>query len=85
MVDARSVSVLYGAALAGRFSETSRSWMSTRASAPSWPAAVDSDLNELEHCAVPPWAPVAGHFRETMAMVAETLGFALPGVRPCRP
>src|SRR5882757_1231757 len=39
------------------------------------------DLNELEHCAVPTMGSCPGQFTaNTMAMVAETLGFALPGV-----
>jgi dihydroxy-acid dehydratase len=39
------------------------------------------DLNELEHCAVPSVGSCPGQFTaNTMAMVAETLGFALPGV-----
>src|SRR5882762_5483291 len=39
-----------------------------------------SDLNELEHCAVPTLGSCPGQFTaNTMAMVAETLGFALPG------
>jgi dihydroxy-acid dehydratase len=41
----------------------------------------DQDLNELEHCAVPTMGSCPGQFTaNTMAMVAETLGFALPGV-----
>jgi dihydroxy-acid dehydratase len=39
------------------------------------------DLSELEHCAVPSIGSCPGQFTaNTMAMVAETLGFALPGV-----
>jgi dihydroxy-acid dehydratase len=39
-----------------------------------------ADLNELEHCAVPTIGSCPGQFTaNTMAMVAETLGFALPG------
>jgi dihydroxy-acid dehydratase len=41
----------------------------------------DSDLGELERCAVPTMGSCPGQFTaNTMAMVAETLGFALPGV-----
>jgi dihydroxy-acid dehydratase len=40
----------------------------------------EADLNELEHCAVPTSGSCPGQFTaNTMAMVAETLGFALPG------
>ncbi len=40
-----------------------------------------SDLSELERCAVPTLGSCPGQFTaNTMAMVAETLGFALPGV-----
>jgi dihydroxy-acid dehydratase len=40
-----------------------------------------SDLDELEHCAIPTLGSCPGQFTaNTMAMVAETLGFALPGV-----
>lgn len=39
------------------------------------------DLDELEHCAIPTLGSCPGQFTaNTMAMVAETLGFALPGV-----
>jgi dihydroxy-acid dehydratase len=39
-----------------------------------------SDLDELEHCAIPTVGSCPGQFTaNTMAMVAETLGFALPG------
>jgi dihydroxy-acid dehydratase len=41
----------------------------------------ESDLTELERCAVPTVGSCPGQFTaNTMAMVAETLGFALPGV-----
>ena len=40
-----------------------------------------SDLEQLERCAVPTVGSCPGQFTaNTMAMVAETLGFALPGV-----
>src|ERR1700728_2041829 len=40
-----------------------------------------SDLDQLEHCAIPTQGSCPGQFTaNTMAMVAETLGFALPGV-----
>ena len=39
------------------------------------------DLDRLEHCALPTVGSCPGQFTaNTMAMVAETLGFALPGV-----
>src|ERR1700722_19354608 len=41
----------------------------------------ESQLKELEHCAVASVGSCPGQFTaNTMAMVAETLGFALPGV-----
>jgi dihydroxy-acid dehydratase len=40
-----------------------------------------SELDALEHCAVPTMGSCPGQFTaNTMAMVAETLGFALPGI-----
>jgi dihydroxy-acid dehydratase len=40
-----------------------------------------SELHALEHCAVPTMGSCPGQFTaNTMAMVAETLGFALPGI-----
>jgi dihydroxy-acid dehydratase len=44
-------------------------------------ALTHSELAELERCAVPTLGSCPGQFTaNTMAMVAETLGFALPGV-----
>ncbi len=41
----------------------------------------EADLNAMERCAVPTVGSCPGQFTaNTMAMVAETLGFALPGV-----
>jgi dihydroxy-acid dehydratase len=41
----------------------------------------EADLQEMERCAVPTVGSCPGQFTaNTMAMVAETLGFALPGI-----
>jgi len=39
----------------------------------------DSDLNELEHCAVPTLAPVPGKFTRTPWRWSRNTGFALTG------
>jgi dihydroxy-acid dehydratase len=77
-----SVFLYGGSALPGRFRGRDISIMDVYESVGAVLAGTlsDSDLNELEHCAVPTLGSCPGQFTaNTMAMVAETLGFALPG------
>jgi dihydroxy-acid dehydratase len=78
-----SVFLYGGSALPGRFRGRDVSILDVYEGVGSLIAGKMSaeDLNELERCAVPTMGSCPGQFTaNTMAMVAETLGFALPGV-----